>query len=293
MPNLNRSIDEIIARYDVVVVRLGVPIDQILLERAERLKCVISPTTGLDHIDLEYAQKSGIRVISLRGETTFLESIPSTAEHTWALLMAIVKNIPKALEDVAEGQWRRQKFRGHNLRGRILGLLGLGRVGKQVASFAKAFGMEVIAHDADASIQLDDVEIVSVDKLFQDADYLSIHIPLSENTEGCISNSLLEQSKKGQIIVNTSRGGVWDELAVYRHLRSGVLSGVATDVLSGELNGRWEDSPLINGLREGLNVLITPHIAGATFESMHMTEDFVVEEFCRSELFSRGEGFYK
>ena len=279
LPQVQRRIDEVINQYEVVIIRLGIHFDQSLLARACRLKHILTPTTGLDHIDLEYTALSGITVISLKGEIEFLESIPSTAEHTWALLLALVRNIPKSFEDVVKGSWDRQSFRGNNLRGKTLGILGLGRVGKQIASFGCAFGMRVIAFDADVGVELPEVECVPVSELFKRADIISIHIPLSDANQEYVSDALLRQSKPGQFLVNTSRGAVWDEVAIYECLKGGILSGVATDVMQGEFDGTWKKSPICRAVDEGLNVIVTPHIAGATYESMHMTEEFVVRKF--------------
>src|SRR5204862_7459077 len=131
---------------DALIVRLRFNVDAEVLEAGNDLKVVATPTTGLDHVDLDAAKDRGIAVISLRGERAFLERVPATAEHTWALLLSLVRRVPWAAASVVAGEWDRDRFRGRELRGKRLGIVGVGRVGSQVARFAHAFGMTVSAY---------------------------------------------------------------------------------------------------------------------------------------------------
>ncbi|MEQ9412881.1 MAG: NAD(P)-dependent oxidoreductase, partial [Cyclobacteriaceae bacterium] len=206
--------------------------------------------------------------------------IPSTAEHTWALLLALMRNLPSAVNSVKQGNWDRDQFKGNNLSGKRLGIIGLGRVGKQVAHFAKAFKCEVGSYDPYQNRWLGFVQqFSSLKELVRWAEIVTLHIPYSIETHHFIGKELLSSFNKGSILINTSRGGVWDESEVSALVKSGYLAGVATDVLEFELEDtKRPSSPLLKLMASNQNVLITPHIAGATFESMELTEIFIAQK---------------
>lgn len=268
---------------DVIFVRLGFVIDQEILEKGRNLKFILTATTGLDHIDLVYFKSVGGEVISLKGEIDFLKSIPSTAEHTWALLLALLKKIPNSFDHVKNGKWDRNQFINTNLKEKKIGILGLGRVGIQVADFAKAFGMNIGFFDV-KNIESPFFKFDSPEEMFRWADIITIHIPFSVENEKFVNKELLSFIKTGAIIINTSRGGVWDENEIARLIKNNKIGGVSTDVLQNEL---YEETlmfnPLVNLAKQNFNIIITPHIAGATKESMEMTEEFVVRKLLFKE----------
>lgn len=266
--------------YDVIFIRLGIHIDKEIIEQGTRLKYILTATTGLDHIDVDYFEKRGGKVISLKDEVAFLSSIPSTAEHTWALLLSLVKKIPSSFESVKEGVWNRNLYKGNNLKGKKLGILGLGRVGVQVAKFAQAFDMEVSYYDCQKK-ETNLAEFNSAEALFKWAEILSIHIPLNKNNVHFVDKSLLDLLPKQSILINTSRGAVIDESYLCSLIKENRIKGYATDVIENELNLDFSNNELISLAKAGYNVIITPHIAGATFESMKMTEGYVVEKFLK------------
>jgi D-3-phosphoglycerate dehydrogenase / 2-oxoglutarate reductase len=264
---------------DVLIVRLAHRIDREALDRATRLKAIVSATTGLDHIDVEYARTKGVAVLSLRGEVEFLRSIPATAEHTWALLLALVRNLPAATRSVLDGAWERDRFKGHDLSGRRLGVLGFGRIGEKVAVYGNAFGMRVLAFDTQPKHWPDYVKpMASQADLLGQSQVLSVHVPLVPETTNLIGAQELARLPEGALLVNTSRGQVIDEAALVRALESGRLAGTAVDVLAEERSEGLMDSPLIRYARTHTNVLITPHIGGATYESMAATEIFMAQK---------------
>lgn len=268
-----------IGEFDVLIVRLAHCIDAELLAEAARLRAIVSATTGLDHIDLAAAAARGIDVLSLRGETDFLRSIPATAELTWALLLALTRNLPAAAASVRAGEWERDRFKGHDLPGRALGILGLGRIGEMVARYGLSFGMKVIAHDPHRTGWMDGIEQAdTMVDLFQHCDVLSIHVPLNSSTTGLVGASELELLPHGAILINTARGQVLDEPALLTALESGRLAGAALDVLADERTEKLATSPLIAYAREHQNLIITPHIGGATTESMAATEVFMAKK---------------
>ncbi|MET3028156.1 D-isomer specific 2-hydroxyacid dehydrogenase family protein [Flavobacterium sp. UW10123] len=267
-----------ISSVDAIFIRLGFVIDKEILDYANNLKFILTATTGLDHIDVDYFKSIGGEVISLKNEVDFLRSIPSTAEHTWALLLTLLKKIPSSFDHVKKGGWNRNLFINTNLKEKKIGILGLGRVGIQVADFAKVFGMEIGFFDV-KNVESQFLRFNSPEELFNWAEIITIHIPYSVENEKFIDKELLSFVKKGTVIINTSRGGVWDENEIARSIVNGNFSGIATDVLENELNGETiELNPLVDLARQNYNVIITPHIAGATKESMEMTEEFIAKK---------------
>lgn len=266
--------------YDLLIVRLGFQIDRQVMEAGQRLKAIVTATTGLDHIDVGCAQQRKIAVLSLRGEVEFLRSIPATAEHTWALLLALVRNLPQAFTSVRCGNWDRDRFRGHDLCGKRLGILGLGRIGEKVARYGLAFNMQVHGWDPMRSGWIEGVACSpSVETFYQEAEILSIHVPLNKSTLSVVGARELNLLPKGAILVNTARGAVLDSTALLHLLKSGHLAGAALDVLPGEQDPHdAERNNLIEYARLYENLLVTPHIGGATYESMAMTEEFMARK---------------
>jgi D-3-phosphoglycerate dehydrogenase len=272
----------------VLVVRLGHQIDAEVLAAAPRLRCIGSATTGVDHIDLDAAAARGIEVVTLRGATEFLATVRATPEHTWGLLLALARKIPAAAAATTRGEWDRDAYRGTELAGRRLGILGLGRVGRIVAGYGLAFGMTVVAHDVNPEPAPGVTLVDSLDELLGQADVLLVHLSLDATTTGAIGTGELARLPSGALLVNTSRGAILDETAVVEALRSGHLGGVATDVLAGERDAAdLASSPILRFARDHPDrAIVTPHIAGATWESMHRTEVFLAERL--RELVSGG-----
>ncbi len=274
------ALAERVRGFEVLIVRLGLEVDRGVLEGAADLQAVVTATTGLDHVDLEAAAGRGIAVLSLRGERELLRSIPATAEHTWALLLALLRRIPWAFDEVRCGGWDRDRFRGGELAGRRLGILGLGRVGRQVAGFAAAFGMEVGALDRGPGAWPEGVRrFEALETLLPWSQILSVHVPLTDETRGLLGRARLELLPPGAVLVNTSRGGLLDEAALASLLAEGRLAGAAVDVLADERSAEARaQSPLIEHAGRHSNLLITPHLAGATRESMERTEVFMAHK---------------
>ena len=268
-----------IPAYDALIVRLGHRVDTALLDVAPRLKVIATATTGLDHIDLKTCKERGVEVLSLRGENEFLRGVVATAEHTWALLLALIRRIPAAAA-VARGEWDRDAFRGRELEGKRLGILGLGRIGERVARYGQAFGMEVRGYDRYRETWPEDlIRMPTLDTLLETSDVLTLHVPSNEDTKGMIGRRQLSRLPAGAIVVNTSRGAVLEGDALVDFIRSGRLAGAAVDVIEGETGpGGVATDPLVVAARELEQVLVTPHIGGATSESMEKTEVFMARK---------------
>lgn len=278
-----RELIDWLAPYDVLIVRLRHQVDRELLDAGSRLQAIVTATTGLDHIDLEYARQRGIAVLSLRGETEFLRTVPATAELTWGLLLALVRRIPQAIMRVCEGAWDRDALRGHDLYGQSLGIIGLGRIGEKVARYAQAFEMEVAAFDPYRTGWVDNVgRVETLTELMQQSRVLSIHTPLNDQTKGMIGVPELAQLPRGSILVNTARAAIIVEDALVAALESGHLAGAAVDGIDAERAAdRRGTNPLVRYACTHSNLLITPHIGGATFESMAMTECFMASKLAQ------------
>ena len=270
----------LLAGYDVVMVRLGFQVDCQVIDAGHRLRVIVTATTGLDHVDVEYAARRGIAVLSLRGEIEFLRTITATAKHTWALLLALVRQIPHAFSSVCCGEWNRDAHWGHELYGKCLGIVGTGRIGEQVAHFGLAFGMEVVAYDPYCqAIPAHVKRLGTLDELMAVADVVSLHVPLNYETAGLIGDREMRNLKQGALLINTSRGAVLDETSLLQALSSGRLAGAALDVLSNENPLPTSSShPLIEYAQTHSNLIITPHLGGATYESMKRTEVFMAEK---------------
>jgi len=267
--------------YEVLIVRLGFQVDRELIDAGQNLRVIVTPTTGLDHIDLAYANKQGIDVLSLKGETDFLDSIPATAEHTWALLLALVRSIPWAYQSVLNSEWDRDSFRGNDLKGRELGIVGFGRIGKKIARYGMAFEMKVGMYDPYLSNFLPSgiTRFYNLYDLLNQAEIVSLHVPLNQETVGLINNQEFRNMKAGSLLINTSRGALLDEGALLRALEHGPLGGAALDVLCNENNlSEGATNPIIEYSKTHTNLIITPHLGGATHESMGATEVFMAKK---------------
>jgi D-3-phosphoglycerate dehydrogenase / 2-oxoglutarate reductase len=274
------ALEDAVSDCDVLITRLGHRIDAPLLAGAPRLRAVVSATTGLDHIDVDAAVAHGIAVLSLRGERGFLDQVTATAELTWGLLLALTRRIPAASRAATAGAWDRDAFRGHDIAGKRLGIVGLGRLGRIVADYGRAFRMTVAAYDPQTDAWPAQVgQSESLEALLAQSDVVSLHLPLSRETTGLIDAKALATLPEGAILLNTSRGAIIDEGALLAALESGRLAGAALDVLADET--AVAASPLLAFAEHDERLLITPHIGGATHEAMERTEIFMAEKLAR------------
>ncbi len=275
LPEIMREL----ASCDLYFASLELRLTRSLLEASPRLRFIVTPSTGLDHIDLVAATELGKEVISLKGETDFLGSITATAEQAWGLLLAAVRMIPAGHAAAVRGDWGRDRFRGRQLSGKTLGVLGYGRLGRIVADYGRAFRMRVIACEADPMVKFPpDVAPVNFGTLLRESDVISIHIHLSEENRHLFGRSAFSQMKPGAVVVNTSRGAIIDEAALLDALASGRVSAAGLDVIDGEWEPDLNAHPVICYAREHPNVVVSPHVGGVTFESQGAAFRFVAEK---------------
>jgi len=248
----------IIPNYDVLIVRSGTKVTKELIEKAENLKIIGRAGVGLDNIDIKAATEYGIIVMNAPEGNTI-----SAAEHTIALIFSLARNIPIANQTLKSGKWEKKKFVGTELYGKTLGIIGLGRIGKRVAHLAKGIGMKVIGYDPyvnEEEIRELGITMVNFEGVLKQADILTFHLPLTEETYHMISDKEFEIMKDGVMIVNCARGGIIDEEALVRYLKKGKIKGAALDVFEKE---PIENSPLF----EFENVIVTPHLGASTKEA--------------------------
>ncbi len=245
--------------FDGAICRSGVKITADSLAGNRRLKAIVRAGVGTDNIDKVAATRHGIVVMNTPSGNTI-----STAEHTWALILALSRNIAPAYLSLLEGRWDRKKFMGAQLAEKTLGVVGLGRIGREVARRAIAFEMRVVGYDPFLSEEVaakERIELVdTVDEMLPMVDYLTVHTPLTSETRGLIGREQLELIKPGARLVNAARGGIYDEAALAEGLKSGRLGGVALDV--------YGEEPCTSHPLFGLpNVVCTPHLGASTAEA--------------------------
>lgn len=249
----------IIGEYDALLVRSQTRVTARIMEAGKKLKVVGRAGVGVDNIDLEAATKRGIIVINAPDGNTI-----TTCEHTFAMMMALSRHIPQAYMKTVNGEWDRKSFLGVELRNKTLGVLGMGRIGSEVAKRAKAFGMDILAYDPflteDRAEKLQ-VKLATVDDIIRHADFMTVHTPLTPETRHMISKAQFEVMKKGMRIINCARGGVIDELALVEAIDEGIVAGAAFDVFEEE--PPRADHPFLSHPK----IIVTPHLGASTVEA--------------------------
>ncbi|WP_196886361.1 NAD(P)-dependent oxidoreductase [Aureivirga sp. CE67] len=275
----DKDVKEALQNCDVFWFRLNHKLTREILKTA-RCKYILCAVTGLDHIDLKACEEFGITVISLKNEFEFLKEVRATAEHTWGLLLTLIRKTDKAITHVENGIWDRTLFQGSELYKKKIGILGLGRLGEIVAGYAHAFGMQVFYFDTkEKQTSKHFKKCDTVKEMLQEVDVLSIHLPYNEENHEIIDTSYFETMKKGMLIVNTSRGGLILEEDLVNSMQNNIVSGYASDVLFGE--PEITTNPIFQYAKKHKNIILTPHIGGNTHESIEKTEEFILEKFLK------------
>ena len=252
---------ETLALADALVVRSATNVTAALLESAPRLRVIARAGTGVDNVDVAAATARGIVVMNTPGANSV-----SVAEHALALMLALARSIPAADAAMKRGVWDKKRLTGEELRGKLLGIVGFGRIGREVATRARAFGMELVAHDpfiAPRAVGDLGVALVTLDELLERSDYITLHVPATPETRHLINASTLARCKRGVRVVNTARGELIDEAALADGIEAGVVSGAALDVFETE-------PPRDNRLTQLPQVIATPHIAASTVEAQEL-----------------------
>jgi D-3-phosphoglycerate dehydrogenase len=263
------KLDAIIGDFDAIVVRSATKLDAELIGRATRLKIIGRAGVGVDNVDVDAATRRGI-VVANAPEATAV----SAAEHALALLLAVARNVPQAHSALKHGAWERSRFGGIELAGKTLGVLGLGRIGRQVARRALGLGLRVVAYDPYVALErfreLGVEPAETPEDVYREADLITLHLPLNEETRKLLDREAFALMRDGVRIVNAARGGLVDEGALLEALRSGKVAGAALDV--------FETEPYTGPLLELDQVVVTPHLAGSTSEAQDRAGLIIAEQ---------------
>lgn len=268
---------KIIGGYDALVVRSRTKVDRDLLDRARKLKLVARPGTGLDNVDVEYARSKGVQVVN--SPESLVEAV---AEQVLLLMLALSRRLPTAASTTAAGRWEKDALQGVELRGKTLGIVGFGRIGKRIGEIARVLGMNILVYDVipippDVIAQVG-CKVVSLEELLATSDYVTLHVPMTDQTRHMLDGTRLGMMKKTAFLVNTSRGGVVDEHALTESLRQGRLAGAALDV--------FEKEPPTGEILIAPNTILTPHVGGQTAEAQSDAIEVIGEKV--TAFFSKG-----
>ena len=265
------EVKAIIGEYDGLIVRSAVKVNKDIIEAGSRLKIIGRAGIGVDNVDKEAASRKGVIVMNCPQG-----NVASAAEHAFALIMANARNIAPADASLRAGEWKRSKYLGVELEGKTLGVVGLGNIGGQVALYARPFGMKVVAYDpllVKERAEVLGVEMAEFDRLLEVADYITVHVPLTDRTRRLFGAAQFKKMKKTARIINTSRGGVIDEKALHEALSTKEIAGAALDVYESEPPPK--DHPLFT-LE---NITLTPHLAASTEEAQVKVAILIAEQF--------------
>jgi D-3-phosphoglycerate dehydrogenase / 2-oxoglutarate reductase len=259
----------IIANYDALIVRSQTKVTDELLAAATRLRVIARAGVGVDNIDVNAATRKGIIVINAPGANTI-----AATEHTLAMMLSLARKIPQAHKKTSNGEWDRNSFKGVELYKKTLGVIGMGKIGTEVAKRAKSFGMNILGFDpylTEERAQKLGITKASLDLIAQESDFITIHTPLTNDTRGIINDEYLGKTKKGVRFVNCARGGIIDEKALVRAIQSGHVAGAALDV--------FEKEPVADPeLLENPNIIVTPHLGASTVEAQEKVAQEVSAE---------------
>ena len=259
----------IVADYEGLVVRSQTKVNAKVIAAAKKLRVVGRAGVGVDNVDVDAATRRGIIVMNTPGGNTI-----STAEHTFSMMMALARKIPQAHSSMKAGKWDRKSFEGVELYSKTLGIVGMGRIGGEVARRAIAFGMRVLAYDPFLSLSKAkalQVEVVELDEIYTRSDFITVHVPMTDQTRGMINKDAMAKMKKGVRLLNCARGGLIVEADLLEALKSGKVAGAALDVYETEPP---KDSPLLSLD----NVVFTPHLGASTTEAQESVGTEVAEQ---------------
>ena len=271
------SIEKVIGNYHGYLCSLEIPVDRDFLSRASNLMVIGSPSTGTDHLDLIAIEEAGITCFDISKEYDLINSFTATAELAFASLLALNRKICRASEAVLQGLWPREQYCGFQLSGKVLGLIGLGRLGSICARIGSGFGMNVIGCDI-RQVCLPSVKQHELEYVIRNSDVIMLNVHLNSETKGMIGRRELGMMKSGAFIVNTSRGALLDECALIDFLGSGHIGGACLDLIDGEWLENKKAHPLVRYAKVNNNLLISPHIGGATKESIFGARKFMANK---------------
>ena len=262
--------DKIFHKYEIILLRHAI---NLKYKKNTKIKYIISPTTGINHIDKRYFKTKNIKVIILRGELNFLKKINSTAEHTIFLILSLLRNNYLTYK---KNFFKKKNININEIYKKKIGIIGYGRLGKKVDTILRAFGATTLVYDKYKSVK----RSVSLKEILQNSDILTIHIPLNKKNINFIDKKKIEQLKENCLIINTSRGELINQKELIKHIKKRNIK-YGSDVLCNEnnINLNYSSVQLIKLMKKTKNVIITPHIGGLSNESIHLTDEFIINKF--------------
>ena len=264
-------------RYDIFWFRLGFKIDRKLIETPGRkVSIIVCPATGIDHIDVKTCDINSIKVISLKGESVFLKEIRATAELTIGLILNVLRMLPAAIRSVNNDNWNRDLFRGNEIYGKTVGIVGMGRLGTIVSEILLSFGAKIIGFDTKKRFVKNVKMVKSLTELVRLSNIVTVHVDYNKKNHHMFNDDFFSAFNKNSVFINTSRGALVDEKALIKSLQNGHLNGAAVDVIEDEYN--YRKNKLIKYAKKNENLLISPHIGGSTYESFEKTELFLAKK---------------
>lgn len=266
-----------LSTYEIIWTHVDTKLDSSVLSRATSLKVIATASTGTDHIDVNLCKEKGIDVLSIRNDYGLLDRFTSTAECTWLLLLACVRNLRRATSEVLQGSWANNHFVGQQLFGMTLGVIGVGRLGTMVAKYGMAFGMRVLGCDPQG-VSIPGVESADFERLLRESDCISVHVHFEPSTRHLLDASAFRMMKDGVVLINTSRGGLLDEAALLAALKTKKVAAFGADVLSNEWRKDMRDNLVVQYALTHDNVVITPHIGGRSEYSLRVAREFTAQK---------------
>jgi len=244
-----------------------------------KLKVINTCSTGLNHIDLDYCKEHNIDVWSLKEDYELINDLPSTSELAFGLMMSLLRNIPKSFHSVRDGNWDYEPFVGHQIKGKTIGVIGYGRLGKIMCRLFDGWGVDVFVYDPFVIVPTHWYTKVGLKTLLEKSDVVFLHTHVTDETRGMVDDKFLSQMKQGSYLVNTARGELVDESSIIKSINQGHLKGYGTDVIKDEF-GDIQNSKLVEfSINPNNNVVITPHIGGMTIEGQTKAYTWAVSKF--------------
>jgi len=277
----DEKLEDFLKNKNVLFIRLSYQINYSFLCLAPNLKFLCTPTTGLNHIDEKLCKSRGINLISLKNEIKFLKSIRATPEHTFGLVLSLLRNYKSSFLSSLKRDWNRDLYKGHEIFENKVGIVGYGRVGTLLSKYFKAFGAKVFYYDIDDTIvgKFEAIKSESVEDLINNSNIIIISISYTELNRDFINKNLIDLLK-GKYLINTSRGEIIDEDYLIEKIKKNFFKGVALDVIKNENSTKNNLSELLK-LTNTNNLIITPHVSGATYSSMKRTEEFITMQLLK------------
>lgn len=276
------SLEAFVKNLHVLFVRLNYYIGEVFLSKCENLKYICSPTTGFNHLDIDAIFKRNIQIISLQNESSFLSNIRATPEHAFGLIISLLRGYKTSFLTNTSATWDREKYFGYEIFKNKFGIIGLGRIGKILASYLSSFGAEVFYYDPKEILLPKGNSFTKkncIDSLIQESNIILLCASFSPRSEIIINKKIID-SMENKFFINTSRGELIDEEYLISKIKENHFKGIALDVISNETSRN--NLLKMVALTEGRNFIITPHIGGATFDSINSTEIFIVEKLLKN-----------